>query len=80
MLTLYMRPGCPYCMRVEVAAAELGVSLSEKNVYDPGVREELISLGGVYQMPYLVDSDRGVQMYESEDIIEYLRTHYGTHA
>jgi len=80
MLTLYVRTSCPYCQRTLAAAQELGVSLTEKEVSDPGVTDELIGLGGKRQMPFLVDSDRGVKMYESEDIIEYLRTHYGTHA
>jgi len=28
------------------------------------------------QVPYLVDSHREVTMYESDDIVEYLETHY----
>ncbi len=80
MLTLYVRTGCPYCMRTLAAAQEMGVSLEEKDVTQPGIADELIRLGGKRQMPFLNDTDRGVKMYESEDIIEYLRTHYGTHA
>lgn len=80
MLTLYVRPTCPYCIRTLAAAKELNVSLEQKDVSDLMVSEELVRLGGKRQMPFLVDSDKNVKMYESEDIIEYLKTHYGTHA
>ena len=36
--------------------------------------ETLIKLGGKRQVPFLVDNDRNIQMYESNDIIEYLKT------
>ena len=38
----------------------------------PG-RLELLSLGGKNQVPFLVDEDEGVKMYESKGIIAYLR-------
>ena len=31
-------------------------------------------MGGKRQVPFLVDTDRNIQMYESDDIIEYLKT------
>ena len=36
--------------------------------------DSLIQLGGKRQVPFLVDNDRNIQMYESADIIEYLKT------
>lgn len=72
MLTLYMRPGCQYCARVLIAAAELGVELDERNINDPALEEELVSLGGKRQVPYLVDSERGIALYESDAIVEHL--------
>ena len=36
--------------------------------------ETLIKLGGKRQVPFLVDNDRNIQMYESNDIVEYLQT------
>ena len=73
MLTLYVKAGCPFCRRVLDAAAELGVSLEEKDVADPEVAAELVARGGKLQTPYLVDGARGIEMYESDDIIAYLR-------
>lgn len=72
MLTLYMRPGCYYCARVLIAAAELGVSLDERNINDPVNKAELLTKGGKGQVPYLIDTDAGIALYESEDIIEHL--------
>jgi glutathione S-transferase len=34
---------------------------------------ELIEKGGQAQVPFLVDTERGVSMYESNDIIDYFR-------
>lgn len=72
MLTLYMRPGCQYCARVLIAAAELGVSLDERNINNPAYEAELIAKGGKGQVPYLVDTDIGIEMYESDAIIAHL--------
>jgi glutaredoxin 2 len=36
---------------------------------------ELLQLGGENVVPFLVDSERGVFMYESSDIIDHLRTY-----
>lgn len=72
MLTLYVRTGCPYCAKVHHAAEEMGITYEEKNVADPGVHEELIARGGKHQVPYLVDSENNVEMYESDAIIAHL--------
>ncbi|MFZ2167922.1 MAG: glutathione S-transferase N-terminal domain-containing protein [Minisyncoccia bacterium] len=76
MITIYIKDGCPFCERVMAIAAELGIPLKEKNILDDTVAAELIARGGKRQVPYLVDLERGVEMYESGDIAEYLRTHY----
>ena len=36
----------------------------------------MITRGGKQQVPYLIDEARGIEMYESEDIVDYLREHY----
>lgn len=73
MLTLYVRAGCPFCHRVLAVSEELGISFDEKDIADDAVAAELVARGGKRQVPYLVDSDRGAEMYESEDIAAYLR-------
>lgn len=73
MLILYIKTGCAYCARVLAAGVDLNLEFSLKNVADEAIAKELISRGGKKQMPYLVDTDTGIEMYESEDIISYLR-------
>ncbi|MFZ3044184.1 MAG: glutathione S-transferase N-terminal domain-containing protein [Minisyncoccia bacterium] len=76
MLTLYRKTGCPFCLKVLDTAKELGITLEEKFISDDAVAAELVARGGKRQVPYLVDSDRGIEMYESADISAYLREHY----
>ncbi|HEX2792676.1 MAG TPA: glutathione S-transferase N-terminal domain-containing protein [Candidatus Paceibacterota bacterium] len=77
MLTLFIKPGCPYCANVLHAAEELGLEPDVKSIYDDGVAEELIAAGGKLQMPYLIDHEHDVSMYESGDIIDYLHRTFG---
>ena len=76
MLTLYVKTGCPFCHKVLDAGEELGISFEEKNIADDAVASELVVRGGKRQVPYLVDSEKGIEMYESDDIVTYLREHY----
>lgn len=73
MFTLYVKTGCPYCNKVLAAGEELGLEFNLKDVSDEAIETELVTRGGKRQMPYLVDGDTGVEMYESDDIIEYLK-------
>jgi glutathione S-transferase len=78
MLTLYYKPGCPYSNRVLAANQTIGAELTLRNiVMEPAARAELLAKGGRTQTPYLEDTERGVSMHESLDIISYLHTHYG---
>ena len=77
MLTLFYKPTCPYCQRVLGEAEEMGIKMNLKDISaDEAVAAELIEVGGKRQVPYLVDEERGESMYESGDIIEYLREHH----
>ncbi len=78
MLNLYYKPSCPYCHRVLRANEVIGASLILHDVSaDMAAREELIAKGGKKQVPFLEDTDRGLFLYESIDIIEYLKKYYG---
>ena len=77
MLTLYVKTGCPYCHKVLEKGKELGIEFDEKNISDAAVADELIKRGGKRQVPYLVDPDGPVEMYESDAIIEYLQKNFG---
>lgn len=75
MLVLYYRPTCPYSKKVLAAARELGVGLEVRDIGEQTHAQELVRRGGKQQVPYLVDRKRGAELYESEDIIAYLREH-----
>ena len=76
MLTLYVKTGCPYCAMVLHTVDDLKINVIQKNIADDAVVAELIERGGKRQVPYLVDSDRNIEMYESADIVQYLDEHY----
>ncbi|XDD44954.1 glutathione S-transferase N-terminal domain-containing protein [Leptospira sp. WS39.C2] len=79
MIRLYQYDSCPYCYRVRSAIQTLGLNegkdyvLVEARNGTPG-REEVIRLGGISQVPFLVDGE--VKMYESLDIISYLQNKF----
>ena len=72
-LELYVRDECPFCHKVLEVAEGMHITFTEHNIGDPAVAAELIARGGKQQVPYLVDTETGIEMYESDDIIEYLK-------
>ncbi len=78
MLELYQKEGCPYCQKVRAKMTELDLDYICRNVRDENSKKEalLTKLGGKVQVPFLVDTDKDVSMYESEDIIKYLEENY----
>jgi len=74
MLILYTRTGCPFCTKVFNAASDLGIILEERNIADGKNLAELLKEGGKRQVPFLVDKERGISLYESDDIVEYLKS------
>ena len=68
---LYVKPGCPYCMKVDRFLDEAGIEIEHRSVAEGTNAEDLRTLGGKVQSPCLVID--GAPMYESDDIIAYLR-------
>lgn len=79
MITLFINPNCPFCMKTLEVAKEVGAPLTVKDIHDPSVAEELVAKGGKKQMPFMVNDEDGVSMYESDDIIAYLHRTFPTH-
>ena len=75
-MVLYIKQGCPFCEKVLSAAQELGVIFDLRDIADDAVVAELLEKGGKRQVPYLVDEERNVAMYESDDIVAYLHQHH----
>ncbi len=77
MLELYQYESCPYCSKVRAKLTELDLDYIIRNVPKGSPKRSFLqALGGRQQVPFLVDQDRGVKMYESGDIIAYLEEHY----
>lgn len=74
MLELFMLPTCPYCHRVIDYLDENGFAYKKIDISNIQNEEALIKIGGKRQVPFLVDKAHNVEMYESLDIIEYLKT------
>jgi len=62
---------------------ELGVSYINHNPRTAGgdlrnqqTLGEMENIGGKDQVPFLVDHQRGVEMYKSDDIVDYFEEHY----
>ena len=74
MFDLYIMETCPYCKKVMAFLEEKGIEFNKIDIADKANEETLIKLGGKRQVPFFVDKERNIQMYESMDIIEYLKT------
>lgn len=78
MLALYYKPSCPFCRRVLAVIDRLQLEVDLRNIEESSEHEhDLIARGGKRQVPYLVDEEKEVEMYESDDIVNHLQKHYG---
>ena len=74
MIDLYILQSCPYCKKVMKFFDENSIEYNQVDISDAANEESLVRMGGKRQVPFIVDRDRNVQMYESSDIIEYAKT------
>lgn len=74
MLDLFILENCPYCNKVRKYMDEHKIKYRKIDISDKPSEESLIRIGGKRQVPFLIDNNRNIQMYESDDIIEYLKT------
>ena len=74
MLDLFILENCPYCRKVMAFMDEHNMQYNKIDISNKESEESLIHIGGKRQVPFLVDKDRNIQMYESNDIIEYAKT------
>lgn len=71
-LVLYYKPTCPFCRKVLDFMNEDGIELPMRDIVaDEDARQTLIDVGGKQQVPCLFID--GEPLYESNDIIQYLR-------
>ena len=74
MIELFILETCPYCKKVMSFLEGKDIKYRLINIANKESEESLIQIGGKRQVPFLVDNERNIQMYESNDIIEYLKT------
>ena len=78
-IELYEYESCPFCRKVREAVAILDLDVlfypcpRGSTKYRPMVEE----MGGKAQFPYMRDPNTGVNIYESDDIIQYMFDTYG---
>jgi len=77
VIEIYQMEDCPYCVKVRSALYEMGVDYVVRNISSEATWKKLVELGGDDQVPFLVDAEKGVRMYESDDIIDYVKRTYG---
>lgn len=77
-LELFNMEGSPFCRKVREVLSELDLQYLVRNVgRGSPQREELARRGGKIQVPFLVDPNRKIALYESDEIVAYLEEHYG---
>ena len=75
MYILYYLPTCPYCRKVIDYMEGNGITADMRDITEQEHADALVERGGKRQVPFLVDADRSVSMYESDAIIEHLAEH-----
>ena len=79
-LALYQFKTCPFCIKVRRTMRGLSLNIELRDAqYDPQHREALLQSGGQIQTPCLKITDEqgnSQWMYESDDIIRYLRQRF----
>jgi len=78
MLTLYFKQGCPFCKKVlESLHAEIAADFQVFYKQNGDNEKRTKEIGGKVQFPLLVDEGKDQVMYESDDIVRYLKENYG---
>lgn len=79
-LALYQFKTCPFCIKVRRTMRGLSLNIELRDAqYDPQHREALLQGGGQIKTPCLrITDEQGNSqwMYESDDIIHYLRQRF----
>ena len=71
-LELFMKPTCPYCIKVMSFMEENGITVPLRNIESyEDAEKTLVTVGGKRQVPCLFIDGR--PLYESGDIIEWPR-------
>lgn len=74
MIFIYSLKDCSYCKKVINLLNEKNIEYKNLDISEDIYKQELIHIGGKEQVPFLMDTDKKISMYESNDIINYIET------
>ena len=76
-LELYSFEACPFCRIVRETLTSLEIPYRLRNLARGSARrEELVERSGKMMVPYLIDPNTGIEMFESSEIVQYLEDTY----
>lgn len=79
-MTLYHFKTCPFCIKVRRHTKRLSLNIETRDAQrDPTSRAQLLTGGGVIQVPCLKVTNEGGEdrwLYESDEIIHYLNAQF----
>jgi glutathione S-transferase len=81
-LSLYNLQFCPYCLKVRMQIQALELKIALRNIDEAQWGNELMREGGKFQAPCLRIQDQTGEvhwLYESEDIITWLKQRFPLH-
>lgn len=74
MLELFILETCPYSRKVMDFMKVNGIDYKKRDIAEPDNMAKLIELGGKTQVPFLYDKDNDEKIYESDEIIDYVKS------
>ena len=74
MIDLFVMETCPYCKKVMKYLDENNIHYNKIDTSNNDNALRLLSLGGKDQVPFLYNPETNEKLYESNDIIEYLKS------
>lgn len=82
-IILYESTFCPYCLKVRRCIERLELKIEMRTIGEAKWADELVKYGGLFQVPCLRIQEKGQAvrwLYESEDIIGYLKQRFASHS
>lgn len=73
MFDLFILETCPYCKKVMDYLKENNIKYHKFDIINKDNVLRLLSVGGKEQVPFLYNEETNDKIYESDDIIEYVK-------
>lgn len=73
MFDLFILDSCPYCQKVMSFLKDNNIKYHKFDTTNNDNVLRLMTIGGKDQVPFLYNEDTGDKVYESEDIIKYVK-------